>query len=361
MNPWKAASLSWLLPGLGQLCIGRWLRASEFFTTYLLLHIIIFYSSLILFFNSIYYWSFIIYLLPLGILSILAGLDASLCVKKLQKTPVDEIQAQEKNIWLAIFLSLVWPGLGHAFLRRWFPFILYSLLYLSIFLLDFYFEIFGLIIRMLACFHICRTFNNIDTKRDFYKFAISAVLLLFTINFIIPRLRARYVVRGDFVASSSMEPALKIGDLFLISQLAYVFDNPQAGDIVEIKSNVMVNLDPQIKNHSKLNIEKTRFFIKRIIAVEGDSVQIKTDGVYVNDTLRKDTMVGGSIGPRAWKVNGLKIDRISTDKPYKVPKDCFFVLGDNIEKSFDSRDFGAVPRDMIRGKIIKVFHPNKEE
>jgi signal peptidase I len=331
-----------------------------FFIIYLSLHSAIFYAILVLFFNSIF-WVFIISVFPLGIFSILAGLDASSCVKKSRRNYGDNVQAPVKNPWLVVFLSLVWPGLGHAYLRKWFLFILYSLIYLSFSLLDSHFKICRLLLRILVCIHVGRIFSDTITKRDFYKFVVATVLILFTVNFAIPVLKSRYVIKGIFVKQRSMEPTLKMGDLILINRLAYTFDEPKIGDIVEIDSNVAVDLNPKLRHHLKLNLERPYFFIKRIAAVGGDSVQLKKDGVYVNDILQKDIMVGNSTGPTTLKINGLKIDRIATQNPYRVPENCFFTIGDNIKNSFDSRDFGAIPGSMITGKVIKVFSPKREK
>jgi signal peptidase I len=354
--PWKAASLSWLLPGLGQSCVGRPLRAFALFMIYLSLHVVVFYTLSILFYNSIY-WAFIISILPLSVFSLLAGLDASWCVEKPRRNHNDKVQASGKNVWLAVFLSLVWPGLGHAYLKKWFLFVLCSLIYLSLFLLDPGSKIYRPLFRILVCIHVGRIFNATVARRDFYKFIAVAVLILFTINVAAPALRARCVLKVSFPKESSMGPALKAGDMVLINRLAYILRKPKVGDIINIDSKVTTYMAPKLRDHLKLNREKPYGFIKRIIAVGGDSVQIKKDGIYVNDVLQKDIMVGNSTGLGLIRINGLKIERLATRQLYRVPENCFFVLGDNIENSLDSRDFGAVPRSMIIGKVIKVISP----
>jgi len=213
----------------------------------------------------------------------------------------------------------------------------------------------------LACIHVGRIDNNAVTRKELYKFVVVAALILFTVNFAIPILRSRYVIQTTFVKASSMEPTLKTGDLILINRLAYTFDDPKIGDIAKIDSKVAVDLNPKLRHHLKLNREKNYSFIKRIVGVGGDCIQVQKDGIYVNDILHKDIMVGNSTGATILKINGSKIERIATKQPYRVPDNCFFVLGDNIENSFDSRDFGAIARNTIKGKIIKVFSPKREK
>lgn len=305
-----------------------------------------------------YFWSWAIDFFSLSIFSILAGLDAFFCIRKSQVKDINQAQTSTKNGWLAIFLSLVCPGLGHAYLKRWMEFLLYLLIYLLfVFLNPRFAKIYILFLRISACIHVGVIFNKTINKKDFYKFIVAAIMILSATNFVIPLLRARYIVHGNFITTTSMVPTIKSGDLILVNHLAYIFGKPQIGDIIEIHSNIApANLDANIRERLKL---KERYLIKRVVATGGDTIQIKKDGVYVNGLLQKSIGIGNSMGRSMLQLKGIKIERLAIQQPYRVPEKSFFVLGDNIEDSVDSRDFGQIPQNKITGKVIKIFSPKK--
>lgn len=85
--------------------------------------------------------------------------------------------------------------------------------------------------------------------------------------------------------------------------------------------------------------------IKRVVGIEGDRVQIHNGNIYINGNLVEETYTKGyTYG----------------NEDIMVPKDCVYVLGDNREKSFDSRVFGLVDKKQISGKVILKFYPIKE-
>lgn len=326
-----------------------------FFTFFFLLDDVFFYlilPSLVVSSRLVFFY---VSILSLNGFCILAGLDAFLCAKK--KLPYGS-QNLESKVWFAVFLSLVWPGLGHAYFKRWFFFVVYSAIDIAILSSSVYLKI---LVRIVACIHIARSFTDTACKKDFRRFATAMFLILFTIKMAIPILRAEYIITGYSAQESCMAPTIKPGDLTLINRLVYLFDEPQIGDIVEINQKaVEAGLNPKLKGFLKLDKLWRYTFVKRIVASEGMTVQVKEDGVYVDNMLQKSYMVDYAPGPNNVKVDGEIIKRIATDQPFIVPENCFFVLGDNTKNSVDSRDFGAVPRGMIPGKVIKI-HSSAED
>ncbi len=133
------------------------------------------------------------------------------------------------------------------------------------------------------------------------------------------------VVRG-----SSMAPRIHDGDRILIDHFSYLFGEIARGDIVVLK----YPLDPSVD------------YIKRVIGLPGDEIEIDVDGVFVN-------------GER------LSEPYVSEQDPFarvhlRVKQAHYFVLGDNRPRSCDSREFGLVPQDYIRGKVeVRVWPPTR--
>ena len=131
------------------------------------------------------------------------------------------------------------------------------------------------------------------------------------------------------VEGLSMAPTLQDQDRLLINKLVYRLGDPQPGDIVML----YYPLDP------------SKSFVKRVIAVEGDSVRIVSGRVYVNDLPLADDYV--------------RPEYRSDDEwgPQVVPEGFDFVMGDHRNNSSDSRHWGMVPKKYIIGKVQLRWYP----
>jgi signal peptidase I len=156
-----------------------------------------------------------------------------------------------------------------------------------------------------------------------------------------------FVVQAFKIPSGSMKPTLQIGDHILVNKFIYgvkvpylnmlllPVEKPQRGDIVVFK----FPLDPK------------KDFIKRVIGLPGDVVEIREKKIYVNgQRLNHDPgvfsdphIIPGNIRPR---------DNLG---PISVPKDALFVMGDNRDESFDSRFWGFVPLRDVNGKAFIIY------
>lgn len=136
-----------------------------------------------------------------------------------------------------------------------------------------------------------------------------------------------FVVQAFYIPSGSMRPTLAVGDRVIVNKFIYRFKEPERFNIIVFKYPV----DP------------SRKFIKRLIGVGGDKIEIINGTVYVND--------------KALQENYTLTPGIGNYGPTVVPEDNYFVLGDNRNNSEDSRYWGFVPRKNIVGQAIFVFWP----
>ena len=165
----------------------------------------------------------------------------------------------------------------------------------------------------------------------------------------------QFVAEARYIPSGSMLPTLQINDRLIIDKLGYQFKDPDRGDIVVF--NPTNELKTQYKDA----------FIKRIVGVPGDRVELKNGRVYVNNQVVEETYVASDLNPaelKARKVNHqqTRIDVCPPDKrflsqPVTVPPDSYLVMGDNRNHSYDGRCWGFVPYENIIGRAIFRFWP----
>lgn len=141
-----------------------------------------------------------------------------------------------------------------------------------------------------------------------------------------------FVVQVTEVRQRSMETTLLQNDRVLVSKVDYRFTSPQPGDIVVFNPTI----DTQIP------------YVKRIVAVAGETVELRDGNLYVNGRLRFIPQAHGTTLPQ---------NPAQVQYPYRVPDGSFFALGDNRQSSQDSRTFGAQPYNRIIGKVILRFWP----
>ncbi|MBV9387358.1 MAG: signal peptidase I [Chroococcidiopsidaceae cyanobacterium CP_BM_ER_R8_30] len=137
-----------------------------------------------------------------------------------------------------------------------------------------------------------------------------------------------------FIPSGSMKPTIQIDDRLIVNKLSYDFVNPQRGDIV------VFNPPDAVLKEEKVNSDP---FIKRVIGLPGDKVEVKNGHVYVNDCLLQESYIAA------------KPDYAYG--PVRIPIDSYLMLGDNRNNSYDGHYWGFIPRDRIIGKAIYRFWP----
>ncbi len=146
------------------------------------------------------------------------------------------------------------------------------------------------------------------------------------------------VAEARYIPSGSMLPTLQINDRLIIDKVSYRFSNPVRGDIVVFNPTA--------------ELERQKFkdaFIKRVIGLPGDRVEVKGGKVYVNGKVLVEKYIDEA-PEYNWKSTELTPDGV-------VPEGHYLVLGDNRNNSYDSHYWGFVPKDKIVGKAIVRFWP----
>lgn len=155
--------------------------------------------------------------------------------------------------------------------------------------------------------------------RDLLETVISAGIIAFIIITFIGQVT---VVRG-----ASMEPTLHDNERLIANKISYRFETPERGEIIIFRPP----------------LEIKRNYIKRIIGVPGDKIEITKGKIYLNDKKLEEPYV--------------KNRSYENMPPTIVPDNSFFVLGDNRPNSSDSRYWGFVPRKNVVGRAWIVFWP----
>lgn len=188
----------------------------------------------------------------------------------------------------------------------------------------------------------------VDTVWENFKQIFIAVVLALIIK--------TSIVEAYKIPSSSMEDTLLIGDFLLANKFVYgarlpvvdwrlpAFSDPEGGDIV-----IFIFPGDGITK-----------YIKRCVGVPGDTIQVKDKVLYVNGELfpnppfskYTDTTATGELNIWPRKIGG----QSSRDNygPVVVPKNTYFMMGDNRDNSSDSRVWGVVPRENIMGQAMVV-------
>ncbi len=179
----------------------------------------------------------------------------------------------------------------------------------------------------------------IKTVWEWTKTIIIALLLALFIR--------TFFVQAFKIPSGSMIPTLLVGDHILVNKFVYGVRNPLTRTVwihgrMPKRQEIIVFIFPE---NPKLD------FIKRVIGLPGDKIEIRNKKVYVNDKLLKEPYV------RYTDPNILPASVSPRDNfgPIIVPKGCLFVMGDNRDQSYDSRFWGFVPIRDVKGKAFIIY------
>ena len=201
--------------------------------------------------------------------------------------------------------------------------------------------------------------NHINRKSTFREYAEALAIAVLLALFI-----RTFVVQAFKIPSGSMKPTLIIGDHLLVNKFTYgikiplidrfiiQLDKPKRGDIVVFK-------------YPK---DESKDFIKRVIGIEGDVVEIQSDILYVNgekiDTEYVSKYIDEDIsGAERYEESFGESKHYILDQyinyedfgPVTVPENSIFVMGDNRDNSQDSRYWGFVSLNKIKGKALIIY------
>jgi signal peptidase I len=141
-----------------------------------------------------------------------------------------------------------------------------------------------------------------------------------------------FIVEARWIPSPSMVPTLAIEDRLIVEKVGYKFGKPQRGDIVVFNPT------------ARLEREKYKdAFIKRVIGIPGDRVEVKNGKVFIDGKALKEGYIA-EVPRYTWG-------------PQTIPPGEYLVLGDNRNNSYDGHFWGFVPQDKIVGKAVLRFWP----
>ena len=167
--------------------------------------------------------------------------------------------------------------------------------------------------------------------REYAEALIIAILLALVIR--------AFVVQAFKIPSGSMLETLEIGDHILVNKFLYYFTSPQRGDVIVFKF-------PQ---------DESRDFIKRVIGLPGETVEVRDKEVLVNGVaLREPYAVYGD-------VPGLRGMEREHWGPQVVPPGRLFVMGDNRDHSMDSRVWGFLEIVKVKGRAFMIYFSIRSE
>lgn len=177
-------------------------------------------------------------------------------------------------------------------------------------------------------------------KKSVYREYYEAILVAFILALFV----RTFVFENFKIPSRSMEDGLLVGDHLVVNKFVFSenlntplhallpYRSPERGDVVVFK----------------YPIEPRRDFIKRCVAVAGDTVEVRDKKLYINGEPQVEPYVvhkGEDIGPA----------RRDNFGPYLVPEGTVFCMGDNRDNSSDSRFWGPVPLQNIKGRALLIY------
>ena len=160
---------------------------------------------------------------------------------------------------------------------------------------------------------------------DFVKLIVVIVVILFLMI---------YVVSITQVVGSSMSSTLQDGDVLILNKIKYRFTDIKRGDIIS------------------LEYADTKYLIKRVIGLPGDTVLIRDNTLYINGEVYVENYLDEGLVYDDFDLSSLGYD--------VIPEDMYLVLGDNRPDSLDSREIGLISKDGVIGKVsFRIWPLNK--
>lgn len=146
-----------------------------------------------------------------------------------------------------------------------------------------------------------------------------------------------FIMQPNQVKGASMEPTFASGDYIFTSKITYKFRSPERGDVIVFRSPKNPDID----------------YIKRIIGLPGDQILIQNGIVNVNGKPIHESYIASSTN--LWD-GGFVSEGVSIT----IPGNELFVMGDNRQRSSDSREFGSIPVESVIGQVFYRYFPSSK-
>jgi signal peptidase I len=154
-------------------------------------------------------------------------------------------------------------------------------------------------------------------------------------------LRICGLLKPFVVPTGGMATALSPGDHVMMEGVTYLARHPRRGEVVVFKTDGVVPL------------KQATYFVQRIAGEPGERLKISDGALFING---QRLVLSNAVGELTYRLPA-KAEHLAVNTDVQVPDDCYFLLGDNSENSFDSRFWGCVPRKNIMGRIWFCYRP----
>jgi len=177
-------------------------------------------------------------------------------------------------------------------------------------------------------------------KKSTFREYTEAILIALVLAFLI----RSFIVQAFKIPSGSMIPTLLVGDHILVNKFlfgpqipftqhrVFPFRKPQRGQVV-------VFLEPT---------DRKKDFIKRVIGLPGETIEIINRKVHINGEPLQE-------GEYVYYESSRYVRGLDNFAPVKIPENAYFMMGDNRENSSDSRVWGPVPFELVKGKAFMIY------
>lgn len=201
--------------------------------------------------------------------------------------------------------------------------------------------------------------------------------------FVIAFLCNTFIIANAKVPSSSMESTILEGDRVIGSRLSYSFGDPNYGDIAVFRFGWICNHCKVAMGegeapetcpycHKEIGHPKTLYYLKRVIGLPGDVIEIKAEGSVAQSEIKTNPGLDKSRGADAQLVtaavyrNGEKLSEDYLNEPmlytgdmrFEIPDNCYFMLGDNRNNSMDARYWknSYIPKEQMVAKVLFRYY-----
>jgi signal peptidase I len=258
-------------------------------------------------------------------------------------------ETKSRRVGVALILSLLFPGWGQIYngqfrkaLWIWGGSAAVSLVAVAVGLPATFpgllaVMLLGMVFYLLICLEavICARRVNSERRRftpNRWSAYVGFVAIVYVLGLSAALVSRRFFLQAYKIPSAAMEPTLLIGDHIMVDKRART---PQRGDVIVF----VFPPDP------------SKDFVKRVIAVGGDTVAVKNRIVYLNGEQMPDAHARFEVAPH----DRSPVSPRDNFGPVTVPAGRLFVLGDNRDRSYDSRFWGFVDETEVEGRVLYIY------
>jgi signal peptidase I len=167
-----------------------------------------------------------------------------------------------------------------------------------------------------------------SARREYIEALIVALIIAVVLR--------TFVVQAYHIPTESMENTLLVGDYILVDKFTYHFREPQPGDVIVFQYPLNPNKD----------------YVKRCVAIEGQVVEIRGKVLYIDG---QEEATVSTIAYTDPKILPASLSNRDNFTPIRVPPGQVFVLGDNRDNSRDSRVWGFLDKELIKGRGLGIY------